>query len=216
MGMESKQRGGVAAGVAHHALRFAGRAGGVEDIERVGGRHRHRVVRGGAGLGGEQVLVAAGDEGGLERRPLQDKAELGLVGALFDRGVEQRLVGHDPAGLEPARGGDDGAGRGVLDALGEFGARQSRRTRRSGSRPAARRRAWRSRPRAPSACRSRPGRRGRRRGRPARRRTWATRSRSGGVGEALGPAAPWRCPRSARPVRRARRRRGGRGSSRSC
>ena len=39
------QRDHVAAIVAHHALGLAGRAGRVEDVERIGGEHRHAVAR---------------------------------------------------------------------------------------------------------------------------------------------------------------------------
>ena len=78
------QRDHVAAVVAHHAFREAGRAGRVEDVERVGREHRHAGPR---GLARDQrvvarrrpVVVAAFDQRGLGLRPLQDQAGLGLV-----------------------------------------------------------------------------------------------------------------------------------------
>ena len=68
----------MAAIVAHHALGDAGRARGVEDVERIGRQHRD-AIRGPRG-GGELVpiMVAAGDQIGPAHRPLQHEAMLGL------------------------------------------------------------------------------------------------------------------------------------------
>ena len=82
------ERDRVAAVVADDALRLAGRPGGVEDVERVGCFDGDA----GCGLGPRDrvapVEIAAGDELGLEHRPLQHDAAFGLGFDLFDRGVE--------------------------------------------------------------------------------------------------------------------------------
>ncbi len=112
----------VPAIVAHDPLRPPGRARGVDDIERIGRRHRHAIVRRARGFGLGEVLVASGQQLRPQRRPLLDEAELGLVRAERDRGVEQRLVGDDAARLQPAGGREDRARLGVGDP-----ARQLRR-----------------------------------------------------------------------------------------
>ena len=153
------QRHRVAAVVAHHAFGRAGRAGGVENIQRIGRRHRHAVMRRGRGLGLGQVVVAARRQHARRLLALQDQAGIRLVRRQRDRRVEQRLVVHDAAGLEAAGGRDDHL-RSARPRCGwPARPRRSRRTPPNGSRPAARRPAWRWPPPAPSACRSPPGRR---------------------------------------------------------
>ncbi len=120
------QRDHVAAVVAHHALRDAGRAGGVEDVERIGGHQRHRL---------EHVLAPrpaprprSPASRGRGRRParrcslraLQDQAGLRLVPGEIDRLVEQRLVGDDAVDLDAAARRQDHLGLGVVDAGGEL------------------------------------------------------------------------------------------------
>ncbi len=111
----------MAAIVAHHALGTAGRAGRIQYIERVGGRDRHGVVRGGGGLRFQKVVVTAGRKLGPRGLALENEAGFRLMRGEADRGVEQRLVFHDPPRFEPARGGDDDAGLGVRDTRGELG-----------------------------------------------------------------------------------------------
>ena len=111
----------MAAVVAHHALGPAGGARGVEDVERIGGGDRHALV---GRLRPHQrllpqaapVMIAAVDHRRLGLRPLQYDAGVGLEARQIDRRVEQRLVVHDAAGLEPAAGGQDDFGLGVVDA----------------------------------------------------------------------------------------------------
>ena len=97
----------------------AGGARGVEDIQRIGREHRHaiggflRCHRLGPQLG--PVVVAPGDEFAGLLWPLQDDAGLGLDAGKGDRFVEQRLVLHDAAGLEPAARREDQFRLGVLD-----------------------------------------------------------------------------------------------------
>ena len=83
------ERDHVAAVVAHHAFRNAGRAGGVEDVERVGRQHRHarralaRLARGIAQA--RPIVVAAGSERGFALRPLEDDAGLRFCFCQIDR-----------------------------------------------------------------------------------------------------------------------------------
>ena len=105
------QRDRVAAVVAHHALRLPGGAGGVEDVERVGGRDRD-AARPASARGGQLVPV----------EPRRRDAVVGCAGDLLailtitvrrrvlgqlDRLVEQRLVLDDAAGLDAAGRRDD-------------------------------------------------------------------------------------------------------------
>ena len=118
------QRDQMAAIVAHHAFRFARGARGVEDVERIGREHRHarRGFFRGDGFAAQfgPVVIAAGDEIAALLRPLQDDAGVGLDAGKFDRLIEQRLVVHEAAGLEPAARREDQFWFGVLDAGGEF------------------------------------------------------------------------------------------------
>jgi hypothetical protein len=106
--------------VAHHALGQAGGAGGVEDIEGVGGGDGDA----GMGLGGGQGLVpievAAGDHGPGFLGTLQHQATLGLVVGHLDGLIQQRLVMDHPVRLDAAGGRDDHLGLGVVDAGGQF------------------------------------------------------------------------------------------------
>ena len=67
-----------------------------------------------------QSRSRAGIELGLELRALQDDAALRLRLDQLDRGVEQRLVGHERRRLDPARRGDDDLRPRVLDPAREL------------------------------------------------------------------------------------------------
>ena len=82
-------------------------------------------MRGGRGLGGCEVMVAARRHGGGQHGALQDQARFGLMRAEGDGGVQQRLVGDDAARLQPAGRGDDGARFGVLDPFCQLGRRET-------------------------------------------------------------------------------------------
>ena len=110
--------------VAHHAFRFSGGAGGVEDVERIGRQHRH--ARRGFPCGDRlaalfgPIMVASRNEIARLLRPLQDDAGVGLHAGQFYRLVEQRLVLHEAAGLEPATGREDQLRFCILDARRQF------------------------------------------------------------------------------------------------
>ena len=118
------QRDQMPAIVAHHAFRFSGRARGVENVERIGRQHRHarRGFLRGDGFAAQfgPVVIAACDEIASLLRPLQDDAGIGLDAGEFDRLVEQRLVLHEAAGLEPAARREDQLRFCIFDAGGEF------------------------------------------------------------------------------------------------
>ena len=103
--------------VAHDALGDAGRARGVEDVERVGRQHRHAIGRAGPPL-------PARANRGRGRRPARPGTSAaagstqasGFDARLGDRRVEQRLVGDDPVDLDAARGREDDLRLGVVDA----------------------------------------------------------------------------------------------------
>ena len=107
---------GVATVVAHHALGDAGGAGGVEDVEGVGGGDRDAGLGLGAGYGRLPVDVAAFDHGPGFLGAAQDDAVVGLVLGHVDGLVEEGLVVHHPAGLDAAGAGDHDLGLGVVDA----------------------------------------------------------------------------------------------------
>ena len=119
------QRDEIAADVAHHAFRDAGRAGGVEDIERIG---RLQLDAAAAPCLPAAALrpLPAPNRGRARRHASLRPAAAGArrrrraCGAKVHRRVEQRLVGDDAAGLDAAGGGQDQLRLGVLDAGGEF------------------------------------------------------------------------------------------------
>ena len=102
--------------VAHDAFRDAGRARGIEDVERIGRHDRHAIGRAGARFQLLPVMVAARHEIGPAHRPLQDDAGFRLRSRLGDRRVEQRLVRDDPVHFDAARGRQDHARPRVVDA----------------------------------------------------------------------------------------------------
>ncbi len=106
----------MAAIVAHDALGLAGRAGGVENVKRVGGLDRHAVDRMRPGHAIVPVEVPLRDQLGLGLRPLKEDAVAGLVARLGDRRIEHGLVAHHPARLEAAGGREDQDGLRVVDA----------------------------------------------------------------------------------------------------
>ena len=118
------ERDHVAAIVAHDALGLAGRAGGVDDVERVGGGDRHAfdvapgIARRTDMLG--IVEVAAGQQIADQLLALQDQAFVRRAFRQRDRLVEQRLVGDDAAGLEAAGRRDHHLRLRVVDAGGEL------------------------------------------------------------------------------------------------
>ena len=124
------ERDHVAAIVAHDALGPAGGAGRIENIERVGRRDRHAIV-GRAGIN-ERVIahrgpvaVAAFDQCGLHLRPLQNQTCIGLMRRQRDGFIEQRLVGDDAAGFEPAARRQNDLRLGVVDPGRQFGRRKA-------------------------------------------------------------------------------------------
>ena len=110
----------VPAIIPHHPLRPAGRAGGIEDVERVRRRDRNRPMWGGGGLSRNEIIIEPGRHRGLAGRALKNHASAGFVRGERDGGVQHRLVGHDPPGLEPARSRDDHLRRRIGNARREL------------------------------------------------------------------------------------------------
>ena len=106
--------------VVDDALGLARGAGGVEDIEGIGGEDRHAVARAGSGHRIVPVGVAAGDQRGGRHGPLQDDAMLDLVGRHLYRAIEQGLVIDYATGLDAAGGADDDLGLAIVDAHGQL------------------------------------------------------------------------------------------------
>ena len=92
--------------VADDALRPAGRARRVEDVEGIGRLDRDAGHRLGVAKRLLPLDVAGRVELRLELRALEDDTPRGLALYEPDRGVEQRLVRDDAPGLEAAGGGD--------------------------------------------------------------------------------------------------------------
>ena len=97
--------------VTDNALRFAGGPRGVQDVEGIGGRDRHR----GRGLrGGDERLpfvVAAVNHIAPHAISLDDDTVPRWVCAGLDCRVEHRFVLHHPCRLDPAGCRDDHRGR---------------------------------------------------------------------------------------------------------
>ena len=106
--------------VAHHPLRLAGGAGGVEDVEGIGGRDRHALVRLGPGKEVAPVEVAGRVEGASVLGALEDDAPVRAVARELDRPVEERLVLDDAPRLDAARGAEDHLRLAVVDAPREL------------------------------------------------------------------------------------------------
>ena len=143
------ERDHVAAIVAHDALGLAGRAGGVEDVERIGGGDRHAFdVAPRHCARCRHARHSRGRGRARDRRPAARAAGSGTCPAACvgqrDRLVEQRLVGDDAAGLEAA-GRRDHQLRPARRRCGSpVPSRRSRRTPPNARRRCGRRRAWRS------------------------------------------------------------------------
>ena len=92
--------------VAQNTLGLARGAGGVQDIERVGRQYGDTIRLRAIGLRAlnriHPVEIASGDHPGRAFGALQHQAGIGLVRREFDRPIQQRLVGHDPARFQPA------------------------------------------------------------------------------------------------------------------
>ncbi len=115
-----QQRDGVPAVVADDSLRSTGRAGGVEHVERVGGRDGHRSTGCAPAISSCQSRSRPDERLARSLVALHDDA--GRRGVLGDveGGVDHRLVVDGAGRLDAARRGDDGGGTGVVDARGEF------------------------------------------------------------------------------------------------
>ena len=114
------ERDEIAADVAHHALGHSGRAGGVEDVERIG---RGEIGAGRPLAGGlrrvdqrRPVVVARRVHPRRDLRALEDDRGRRLVLRQADGEVEQRLIFDDAAGLDAAARGQDDFRLGVVDA----------------------------------------------------------------------------------------------------
>ena len=116
--------------VTDDALGQAGGAGGVEDVERVGGGDRHGVGRG--DIDDDVVPVAPRGSRGLGKRFVRelivprghDDRTRGVLGQL-ERLGDHREVRHLAGRLDAAMAGDDDLGPGVVDADGQLGCGES-------------------------------------------------------------------------------------------
>ena len=143
----------IAAGGVQHALGLAGRAGGVEDEQRVLRAHLHRRA---VGVDLDQLLVQPDVAAGRPWRPGAGAAHdqhLLVALALLERLVGVLLERDWPAAAHALVGRDDELGVGSR-RCGRRGCRaRSRRTPRSAPRRCGRRRAWRRPPPGSSAGR---------------------------------------------------------------
>ena len=111
---------GMAAVIAHHAFGLARGARGVEDIQRVGGRHGYAF---GGTRRGHRLLpvdVAPGHERAALGLALDDDTARHLVRGQLQGMIQQGLVSHHPARLDTTGGRDHQLGRGVVDTLGQL------------------------------------------------------------------------------------------------
>ncbi len=114
------QRDRMATVVTHDPLRPAGGARGVEDVERVGGRHRHALGRLGIVHRGRPVEVTLGMQRRLQLRTLEHDAAPRPMLGLLDCAVQQRLVIDQPARLDSTGGRDDHRRPRVIDPPGQL------------------------------------------------------------------------------------------------
>jgi len=110
----------MAAIVANDTLGLTGRAGGVQDIKRIGGCHRDTVGRLRAGDGSAPIDIALRGQFAFKRGALQDDAPLRLGLGHLDGAVQKSFVSDDALGFDAARGRYDDFGFGIVDARGQF------------------------------------------------------------------------------------------------
>ena len=111
--------------IAHHALRLAGRARGVEDVKRIGGLERCARRRRRARERFRPVQIPPRCERCRHLRPLQHDAASDPVARELERLIEQRLVRDHPLPFDTARRRDHHHRTGIVDALGELVRREA-------------------------------------------------------------------------------------------
>ena len=116
VGHAPAQRDRVPAVIADHALRPGRGARGVQDVQRIGRRQRDAVRWLGPGQRLVPVQVAARGQRGHGGGPLPDHAVVRLVPGQVDGAVQDGLVGHDAADLDPGRCRHHHLRRGIVDA----------------------------------------------------------------------------------------------------
>ena len=120
-----QQRHRMAAVVADDALGLPGGAGGVEDIERIGRRHRHRIRRRCPDHEVVPVHVAPCHQVAAVPVALDDHARIGLMLGQLQRVIEHRFVLDDAGRFDAARRGDDHRGSRIVDPGGQLVGRES-------------------------------------------------------------------------------------------
>ncbi len=115
----------MAAVVAHHTFGAPGGAGCVKDVQRVGGRDRHRFHGRGGGFKVVPVEVPVGLQlkeglGALQHHTLAWRVRCASQGL-----VHHGLIGDHAFGFDSARCREQHLGRDAVDADGQFRGRES-------------------------------------------------------------------------------------------
>src|ERR1044072_2840646 len=97
----------VTAVITHDAFRNASRAGGVENVKRIGCGYGNTIGRCSVGQCIRPIYVLFGDQISLELRTLEDDTALGFVLCRVDGLIEHRFVGDAAVYSEAPRPRDD-------------------------------------------------------------------------------------------------------------
>ena len=119
-----RHRNQMPAIIADDTFGFSRRAGGVEDIERVGGGYRDAIGLMAIGLGlahqGLPLNVTSGRELGGFLRALKNNHGFGLMLRDLDRLIDQRFIMNHATRLDAAGGGEDQFGFAIVKTGCEF------------------------------------------------------------------------------------------------
>ena len=110
----------MSAVVAHHPFGHTGGPGGIQNIQRVGGGHRHTVMGFGFCQDVIPIQIPPFCHDGFLHGPLLDNTAIRFEIGHVDRLVKKRLVGNDACHLDTAGSGHDRFGFGIIDAHRQF------------------------------------------------------------------------------------------------
>ena len=110
----------VAAVVANHAFRLPGRAGRIQDVQRIACSYRDALVWGCRFQDFIPVAVAPRHEFGTLHLALENDTSLGFVSGDAKRFVEEGFIWNDSLEFHSTRGGNDHFRLGVVDTRSQF------------------------------------------------------------------------------------------------
>ena len=114
------QRNNTATGIAHHALGLPGGAGGIKNIQRMVGCHRHTFSRLGLCFCLVPVNIPPRHQLGCQLGSLHNDTGLRFVVRQLYRFIQQRLIGDYARRLDTTRGSHDNFRCSIINAHRQF------------------------------------------------------------------------------------------------